>query len=63
MGKDVVSHEIYAELMDKTSNATNYILNLLGDAQTSSISYVRFRSYIPRHPIVDVAINFGVRPR
>ena len=57
MGKDVVSHEIYAELMDKTSNVTNYILNLLGDAQTSSISYFKFRSYIPKPPIVDVILN------
>ena len=57
MGKDVVSHEIYAELMDKTSNVTNYILDLLGDAQTSSISYFKFRSYILKPPIVDVVLN------
>ena len=57
MGKDVVPHEIYVELMDKTSNVTNYLLNLLGDAQTSSISYFKFRNYIPKHPIVDVVLN------
>lgn len=43
--------------MDKTSNVTNYILNLLGDAQTSSISYFKFRSYILKPPIVDVILN------
>lgn len=57
MGKDVIPHGIYAELMDKTSNVTNYILNLLGDAQTSSISYFKFRNYIPKHLIVDVVLN------
>lgn len=57
MGKDVVPHEIYAELMDKTSNVTNYLLNLLGDAQTSSISYFKFRNYIPKHQVADVVLN------
>lgn len=32
-------------------------MNLLGDAQTSSISYFKFRSYISKHPIADVMLN------
>mgnify|MGYP005770308425 FL=1 len=56
-GKDVVPHEIYAEILDKSSNVIDYLLNLLGDAQTSSISYFKFRSYISKHPVADVMLN------
>lgn len=56
-GKDVVPLEIYAELQDKTSNITSYLLNLIGDAQASSISYFKFRNYISKHSISDVSLN------
>ena len=56
-GKDVVPHELYAEMLDKSSNVIDYLLNLLGDAQTSSISYFKFRSYISKHPVADVMLN------
>lgn len=55
--KDIVPHEIYAEMMDKTSNVTDYLLNLLGDAQTSSISYFKFRNCISKHPVADVELE------
>lgn len=56
-GKSLVPHEVYAEMLDKTSNVVDYLLNLLGDAQTSSISYFKFRNYISKHPVADVALN------
>ena len=57
MGKDVVPHEVYVELLDKTSSVIMYLLNLLGDAQTSSISYFKFHNHISKHPIADVRLN------
>lgn len=56
-GKSIVPHEVYAEMLDKTSNVMDYLLNLLGDAQTSSISYFKFRSYISKHPVADVTLT------
>lgn len=56
-GKSLIPHEVYGEMLDKTSNVVDYLLNLLGDAQTSSISYFKFRSYISKHPIADVMLN------
>ena len=56
-GKDIIPYKIYAEMTDKTSNVTNYLLNLLGDAQTSSISYFKFRSQISKHPVSDVILE------
>ena len=50
-------HEVYAEMLDKTSNVVDYLLNLLGDAQTSSISYFKFRSYVSKHPVADATLN------
>lgn len=35
----------------------DHLLNLLGDAQTSSISYFKFRSYISKYPVADVMLN------
>lgn len=57
MGKDVVPHEVYVELLDKTSSVIMYLLNLLGDAQTSSISYFKFHNHISKHSIADVRLN------
>lgn len=56
-GKNIVPCEIYAEMVDKTSNITSYLLNLLGDAQTSSMSYFKFRSYISKHPVSNVMLD------
>lgn len=55
--KSLVPHEVYGEMLDKTSNVVDYLLNLLGDAQTSSISYFKFRSYISKHPIADMTLD------
>ena len=38
-----IPHEIYEIEKDKTSNVMCYLLNILGDAQTSSISYFKYR--------------------
>ena len=55
--KNLVPHEIYVEMLDKTSSVVSYLLNLLGDAQTSSISYFKFRNYVLKHPVTDVTLN------
>ena len=55
--KNLVPHEIYVEMLDKTSSVVSYLLNLLGDAQTSSISYFKFRNYVFKHPVTDVTLN------
>ena len=55
-GNDVVSYEVYANLMDKASNVENYLLNLLGDAQSSSISYFKFRNVVSKRPVADVKL-------
>lgn len=40
---DMVSHSIYSEFVDKTSNVISYLLNIIGDAQGVSISYFKYR--------------------
>lgn len=55
--KNIIPYEIYAEMLDKTSSVTSYLLNLLGDAQASSISYFKFRNYISKHPVADVMLD------
>ena len=45
---DVVPYDIYGELCDKTYNILSYLLNLLGDCQSSSISYFKYRQQIQR---------------
>ncbi len=47
-GKDTIAYEIYSEMCDKTYNNMVYLLNLLGDCQTSSISYFKYRQYIKK---------------
>lgn len=44
--KDLIPYEIYSELSDKSYNIISYLLNLLGDCQTSSISYFKYRKHI-----------------
>lgn len=56
-GKDLVPYEVYAKILDKTSNVVDYLLNVLGDAQTSSISYFKFQNYISKHPVADATLN------
>ena len=43
---DLIPIEVYQDICHKTYNVMEYILNLLGDAQTSSISYFKYRSLI-----------------
>ncbi len=45
---DVVPYDTYGELCDKTYNVLSYLLNLLGDCQSSSISYFKYRQQIQR---------------
>ena len=40
---DTIPYDVYGEMVDKTSNVMCYLLNLLGDGQTSSISYFKYR--------------------
>lgn len=56
-GKQTIPIKIYTELLDKSSNNINYLLNLLGDAQSSSISYFKFRTHLSKHPLQDVTLN------
>lgn len=45
---EVISYDTYGELCDKTYNVMSYLLNLLGDGQTSSISYFKYRQQIQK---------------
>ena len=55
-GEDVVPYDVYSNLLDKSSNVEDYLLNLLGDAQGISISYFKFRSVISKHPVANVVL-------
>jgi len=46
--KDVIPYDFYSEMCDKTYSAIDYILNLLGDCQDSSISYFKYRKTIEK---------------
>lgn len=41
--KDKIPYYIYTSMSNKTSNVMCYLLNLLGDCQTTSISYFKYR--------------------
>lgn len=45
---EVISFDTYSELCDKTYNIMSYLLNLLGDCQTTSISYFKYRQQIQK---------------
>ena len=45
---DTISIDRYEKIADQTSNVLSYLANLLGDAQTSSISYFKYRSLIQK---------------
>lgn len=45
---EVISYDTYSELCDKTYNVMSYLLNLLGDCQTTSISYFKYRQQIQK---------------
>lgn len=47
-GKEKIPYEIYINVADKTSNVMCYLLNLLGDCQTSSISYFKYRKQVQK---------------
>jgi len=40
---NTIPYETYSEFMDKTSNVSSYLLNIIGDAQGTSISYFKYR--------------------
>ncbi|MBR1662701.1 MAG: hypothetical protein IJ696_00040 [Ruminococcus sp.] len=48
-GQDIVPYKIYSEMTDKSYNVISYLVNLLGDSQTVSISYFKYRNYISKH--------------
>lgn len=47
-GSDTVPIELYEEMCDKTYNVIDYLLNLLGDCQSSSISYFKYRQQLQK---------------
>lgn len=47
-GKKVLPYDKYSTMCDKTYNLISYLLNLLGDAQGSSISYFKYRKVIEK---------------
>lgn len=57
---DVIPFEIYGDMCDKTSNIMSYLLNLLGDCQSSSISYFKYRKEVQKlinKQVNDIKIN------
>lgn len=59
-GQALVPTDIYQDLCHKTYDVMGYLLNLLGDAQTSSISYFKYRQQIQKRikkGITDIQIN------
>lgn len=59
-GQELVPIDVYQDLCDKTYNVMSYLLNLLGDAQTSSISYFKYRQQIQKRikrGMTDIQIN------
>ncbi len=46
--KDKIPYDDYASVNDKASNVMSYLLNLLGDCQTSSISYFKYRNQVQK---------------
>lgn len=47
-GKQKIPYDTYVSMSDKTSNVMCYLLNLLGDCQTSSISYFKYRKQVQK---------------
>lgn len=57
---DKIPYEIYVSIMDKTSSVMCYLLNLLGDCQSSSISYFKYRKQVQKlinRGLNDIKIN------
>lgn len=48
-GEEKIPHDIYVGLSDKTGHVMCYLLNLLGDCQTSSISYFKYRKQVQKN--------------
>ena len=53
---DTIPYDVYADLLDKSANVMSYLLNLLGDAQDSSISYFKFRKVVLKRQIIEVTL-------
>lgn len=47
-GTTRIPHKVYADLLDKTSNLEVYLLNAIGDMQSTSISYIKYRQQANR---------------
>lgn len=47
-GSETIKADVYSDLCDKTYNVMDYLLNLLGDGQSSSISYFKYRKQIQK---------------
>lgn len=47
-GQDLIPFDLYCEIRDKSYNILSYLVNLLGDCQTSSISYFKYRQQIAK---------------
>ena len=43
-----IPYSVYSDLLDKTSGIETYLLNVIGDAQTVSISYFKYRKLAER---------------
>lgn len=43
-----IPYDIYSDILHKTSNSMCYLLNVLGDAQTSSVSYFKYRKQVEK---------------
>lgn len=44
----LIPQETYSELCDMASNIECYLLNILGDSQSSSISYFKYRNEVEK---------------
>lgn len=56
----LIPANIYQDVCHKTYDVMSYLLNLLGDAQTSSISYFKYRNQIQKRikkGLTDIPIN------
>ena len=45
---EIIPHNIYSDYADRAGNIISYLLNVLGDAQSSSISYFKYRKQVKK---------------
>jgi hypothetical protein len=46
--RGIIAYELYGEISDKIANVISYLLNILGDAQSISISYFKYRKLVEK---------------